>query len=1100
MVSLTREERRQRILQSRSLQHLLNEPGGQTILEEEAHDDDGHRLIEPPQLQYLLKLRDEQRRTAFKPQLFGNLADVIIVPGFLGSSLSDVNGGNGLIWIDPSIVLDRQGKQLGALQLSAFKKAADSSLPEVEVDIQSRVKIEATGALPAMYDLLAWDLEFRRYGTSIFPFDWRKDLEYSAQSLANHIRARHGQKASPLHIIAHSQGSLVARRALQLLGPADARSLVNNLVLLGPASFGSFSAAFAFTGDNSSIEMLVRFGVKSDFRTVLQSFTGLYQLLPWNKAKFENGFDPELLKSADSWALGIDKDRLKYGFGWAARIDTQFFNDRTSIILGDVPMKGAIEFEEGHAVGVGPDVAGDGTVTDANARLPGVRTYRMHGGKHAMLAMYPTVMAAVRSILKGEIPALSSVGFAAARLSTENDVVVDLENIDSAKVVQPSSVTSIIEAAQKSQAAPKGTLAMPEARQTVRPTPLSPNYRRLRVFSFDPLMATNLEGLCISTITVGLPWDGNNLLPGPIGDYIEVIDYDPNSRRFYHPVDLTDPRLVAQDGLPPAESNPQFHQQMTYAVAMATVVTFEHALGRSALWAPHFERDEQGEVMEPVIDENTYVPRLRIYPHAFRDANAFYDPERHAILFGYFPSHEQPGGETLPGGVVFTCQSFDIIAHETTHALLHGLHRYYLYPSNPDVLAFHEAFADAVALFQKFSFVDVVKHQIARTRGDLRQDNLLGQLAQQFGAAMGDHRGALRQYINRPPDPSLYASTAEPHDRGAILMAALFRAFLGIYEHRTKDLYRIADAHKGRTQDDDIAPDLVNRLAEEACKAARHFLTMCVRALDYVPPIDLTFGEYLRALITADYELVRDDDLHYRVAVIDAFRSWGLYPSDVNVLDQTAMLWRHPSAVDAAELRGVVDHLRLFTADGVKYDRREIYLRMRENCHRFREWIYKRARAERDGNVFGVMVFGRGYHSIPRNKHNAPKFEVHSVRTCLRIGPDGQQQNDLVVEIVQRRAGYFDEEKQRQVDAGTLPWEYPDFWFRGGCTLIIEPGTGTVRYSIYKSVLNDQRLAQQREFESGGGQFSLAATYFDTSGQNPFALLHSADSEGTLYG
>jgi hypothetical protein len=146
-----------------------------------------------------------------------------------------------------------------------------------------------------------------------------------------------------------------------------------------------------------------------------------------------------------------------------------------------------------------------------------------------------------------------------------------------------------------------------------------------------------------------------------------------------------------------------------------------------------------------------FVPRLRVYPHALRQANAYYDPHRKALLFGYFQASPANPQLQLPGGTVFTCLSHDIIAHETTHAILDGLHRRYIAPTHPDTRAFHEAFADLVALFQHFSFPDVLKHQIARTRGDLSQENLLGQLAQQFGPATGGY-GSLRDAIGEYDD------------------------------------------------------------------------------------------------------------------------------------------------------------------------------------------------------------------------------------------------------------------------------------------------------------------------------------------------------------
>jgi hypothetical protein len=109
---------------------------------------------------------------------------------------------------------------------------------------------------------------------------------------------------------------------------------------------------------------------------------------------------------------------------------------------------------------------------------------------------------------------------------------------------------------------------------------------------------------------------------------------------------------------------------------------------------------------------------------------------------------------------------------------------------------------------------------------------------------------------------------------------------------------------------------------------------------------------------------------------------------------------------------------------------------------------------------------------------------------------------------VQRRAGYFDTGTQEFVDAGEKPWAFsqreaeeldrppappPDFWFRGGCTLVIDPETCDIRFCIRKSVRSETRLARQREFEQTGALPGAAATYFGTRGRNPFALLHGGE-------
>jgi hypothetical protein len=619
-----------------------------------------------------------------------------------------------------------------------------------------------------------------------------------------------------------------------------------------------------------------------------------------------------------------------------------------------------------------------------------------------------------------------------------------------------------------------------------------PPFMRLRTYAFDPSL-TQLSTVSINAATLKIRWevdkDGNDALQlGPVGEYVEVVDFDPASGCFYPPVDLNDPYLLAQDGLAPSEGNPQFHQQMVYAVVMKTISHFEHGLGRVALWSGHKTPD----------GKYVYVQRLRIYPHALREANAFYDPERKALLFGYFLASMSDPGNNLPGGMVFTCLSHDIVAHETTHALLDGIHPRFIEPSNPDALAFHEAFADIVALLQHFTYPEALRHQIAKTRGDLGKQNLLGELAQQFGQAIGQY-GALRDAIGRvnprshewephTPDPAEYANTVEPHARGAILVAALFDAFLSIYKTRVSDLLRIATSGTGILPEGDIHPDLVNRLGEEATKSAQHLLTMCIRALDYCPPVDLGFGDYLRALITADADLVPDDDRGYRLAIIEAFRRRGIYPADVRTLAVDSLRWQGGDVEDLPNFAELLKKLILNWDQ--RTDREDIFNAMQTNGRLLHEWVRSDAvcGAAADGGISCSERMGLALDpataptTIERDRFGRPKVEVHSVRPVRRVGPDGQLLVDLVIEMTQKRIELIDPARPNG----------ETFKFRGGCTLIVDLERGQARYAVIKRITSDGRLKRQREILGTPSEQSLYATYFgednSSTGQQFFSL------------
>lgn len=612
-----------------------------------------------------------------------------------------------------------------------------------------------------------------------------------------------------------------------------------------------------------------------------------------------------------------------------------------------------------------------------------------------------------------------------------------------------------------------------------------PPHRRLRAFAFDPILSRRIETHDINEVTIKLPWE-DNLEAGPVDDYLEVVDYDPASQAFYAPVDLTDEHLLAQDGHPPSEGNPRFHQQMVYAVARTTICHFERALGRRALWSPRLYRTKGDKIKDESIE------RLRIYPHALREANAYYSPIKKALLFGYFPASTIDPGENLPGGTVFTCLSHDIVAHETTHALLDGLHRRFIEPTNVDVWALHEAFADIVAMFQHFTYPKVLRHQIVRTRGDLESQNLLGELAYQFGQAIGRY-GALRSALGRidprtkkwvpgKPEPEKIRRITKPHARGAILVAAVFEAFLTIYKWRIADLLRIATRGTGVLPPGELHPDLVKRLEREAAKTASHILRMCIRALDYCPPVDVDFGDYLRALITADADLVTDDRLNYRLAVIEAFRRRGIYPRDVTNLSEESLLWHAPDVKEQEAFLKVFrnpERLRELVPDWeLTTDRREIYNQSKESQKMLHKW-FTHASALDAARVAHIVLDKNAPKGIYRDEKGIPKLEIHSVRPACRVRPDGQTVKDLIVEMTQRRRGYFETSIQDKVDLGKIKSPpKPDFIFRGGCTLLIDPDTAEVRYCIYKRILSKNRLGRMRKFLLGDKRPSLHVTYF----------------------
>jgi hypothetical protein len=662
-------------------------------------------------------------------------------------------------------------------------------------------------------------------------------------------------------------------------------------------------------------------------------------------------------------------------------------------------------------------------------------------------------------------------------------------------------------------------------------SPNKPPYRKLRGYAFDPVSSLNMETAAVNQITYKVPWE-DNLQKGPEGEYIKVIDRDPASGAVYKPVNLNEPAHLAADGLSPSETNPQFHQQMVYAVVMSTIKNFEKALGRKAMWSPveKFDRNNKRYF--------DFVEKLLVYPHAIRDQNAYYSPERKALLFGYYNATPVDAGIFLPGGIVYSCLSHDIIAHETTHALLDGMYSRLMEATHPDVSGFHEGFADIVALLMHFTYPDILKHQVRAVRGALDTENMLSKLAVEFGQSTGEYR-SLRDAIGRTdengkwirntPTTGDYESNLECHDRGALLVSAVFDAFIAIYKNRTADLVRLATGGTGNVPPGEIHPDLVNRLAGEASKVASHLCNMCIRALDYCPPLDLTFGDYLRGLITADKELVENDEYNYRVAFINAFRKRGIFPEGVPNLSVDTLCYNslEHEKDKTGFTREVAGFLRAFK-EKMTYqtDRRKIhegtaafirgdFTDKMKGLYRF---LFDEGGVAKDPVAFENLtglVFSGQYRNLgigtSASMKKGPSIEVHSLRLNNRVGPDGNMLNQIVLTLAQRCTVAVTHDRKKgtafvPVRRGSKMNRKEDrFTFRGGCTLIFDLDDMVLKHAIRKPIfdpshlkagsnrtltLNQQRLRMQYRCQFGDLVDKIGFAPPGSNVTEPLAFVH----------
>lgn len=521
--------------------------------------------------------------------------------------------------------------------------------------------------------------------------------------------------------------------------------------------------------------------------------------------------------------------------------------------------------------------------------------------------------------------------------------------------------------------------------------------RRLQIYAFDPQLGRRRR----YRISIEIPNEElDKVGPShslPSGRLVNIVDYDAATDRYYPLVNLDDPGVLASGGREPEVDNHEFHQQMVYAVTMKVVANFERALGR------RLEFD-----------------RVTVLPHAFWGRNAFFHPPTNSLCFGYFRADPLNPGGNLPGQWVFTCLSHDIVAHEMTHAIVHRLRPHFFEATNPDVFAFHEGIADIVAIFQHFGFPGVLSEAVQEGRADLSRPGPLLDLARQFGYSTGTGAALRSAREANGPDPNLYRATFEPHDRGSVLVRAVFDAFFTTYAARVEDLIRIATGGTGLLGEGYLQPDLVNRITREAGDTAQRVLDLCIRAFDYLPPIDVTFSDYLRALVTADKELNPEDPFDLRANLVDAFLDRGIHPEGVFSPNEESLLWKAPEDSIVADNLDpqVLDALTAYEAQrwGTKTSR---------TARKELDWIAQTLHAWAD----------RHHAALQLEPNTRCPIAVQGFHSMFRVGSDGQLLTEAGVQFVQTPP-----QSHQQLGGLTA---------RAGTTVVFS-GDGAARYVIPK--------------------------------------------------
>ena len=338
---------------------------------------------------------ERTRSAAARGRRRGKLGKVLVLPGIMGSELDseDRSGDRDRIWLNYLRLL---GGRIDDLELTPEGTPAKKGVRQVI----------PTGVHRKTYLPLLIELD-TRWHVKPFPFDWREDIDRSADRLAGEIQAFGG--GGPVHLVAHSMGGLVSRRFVQRhrdlwksMDDGAGQGRGGRLVMLGTPNRGSFAIPLTLTGAEQVLKLLDKADLHHSLRQLLAiigSFPGLYQMLPSPLADL--GDDHVKLFDAKAWAdAPVRAPLLKRAQTFMRELDPVIDAQRLLYVAGynqETPV--AIRVGPGGTFTYRESADGDGRVPHALGLLEGVTTYWVYE-VHGNLAKTDRVLDAITDLLQ----------------------------------------------------------------------------------------------------------------------------------------------------------------------------------------------------------------------------------------------------------------------------------------------------------------------------------------------------------------------------------------------------------------------------------------------------------------------------------------------------------------------------------------------------------------------------------------------------------------------------------------------------------------------------------------------------------------------------